>query len=44
MYGYERSGYDLKLDYQQEPVPALEHDDAAWLNHLLSEQGIRTLS
>lgn len=41
---YERSGYDLKLDYQQEPLPALSDQDANWLNHILSEQGFRAIS
>ena len=41
---YDRSGYDLKLDYQQEPIPALNDDDAIWSNQLLSEKGLRTAS
>ena len=38
---YERSGYDLKLDYQQHSVPALNDDEATWVGHLLSEKGLR---
>ncbi|MEL6816463.1 MAG: DUF4058 family protein [Cyanobacteria bacterium J06598_3] len=38
---YDRSGYDLKLDYTQEPVPALVGPDAAWLDSLLKEKGLR---
>ena len=38
---YERSGYDLKLDYQQDPIPTLSNDDAGWVNSLLREQGLR---
>ncbi|MFG6101533.1 DUF4058 family protein [Leptothoe sp. EHU-05/26/07-4] len=41
---YERSGYDLKLDYQQDPVPSVSDDEAAWLDSLLCEQGLRSLS
>lgn len=41
---YERSGYDLKLDYQKVPVPALDKDEAAWLNQLLIEKGLRSVS
>lgn len=41
---YERSGYDLKLDYQQDPVPALSDDDADWVTSLLVGKGLRTPS
>lgn len=41
---YERSGYDLKLDYQQAPVPALSADESAWLNSLLNEKDLRSLT
>ena len=38
---YQRSGYDLKLDYQEEPVPTLAEDEAVWLDRLLKETGLR---
>lgn len=41
---YERSGYDLKLDYQKAPVPALDKSDTAWLDQLLNEKGLRSAS
>lgn len=41
---YDRSGYDLKLDYQKEPVPGLSDDEATWLDQLLSEKGLRAAS
>ncbi|MBT9317755.1 DUF4058 family protein [Leptothoe spongobia] len=41
---YDRSGYDLKLDYQQEPVPELSDAEATWLDQLLSEKGLRPIA
>ena len=38
---YQRSGYDLKLDYQGEPTPTLAEDEAVWLDRLLKEMGLR---
>lgn len=38
---YERSGYDLKLDYQQAPVPPLANQDADWANSRLESAGLR---
>lgn len=38
---YDRSGYDLKLDYQQNPVPPLADDDVDWVNSLLKEHNLR---
>ncbi len=38
---YDNSGYDLKLDYRQDPVPPLKPEDAAWLENLLMEQQLR---
>lgn len=38
---YERSGYDLKLDYQQPPVPPLADRDIDWANRLLEELELR---
>lgn len=36
---YERAGYDLDVDYRQEPVPPLEECDAAWARGLLAARG-----
>lgn len=33
---YDRAGYDLSVDYTQDPVPPLEGEDAAWLAQLLA--------
>jgi hypothetical protein len=38
---YDRASYDLIIDYRQEPVPALSDENAAWLNTLLREKGLR---
>jgi Protein of unknown function (DUF4058) len=38
---YDLYGYDLVVDYHQEAVPKLREDDAAWLDALLREQGLR---
>jgi len=38
---YDVSGYDLVVDYSQEPVPALSEKDAAWADALLQEKGLR---
>lgn len=38
---YEHAGYDLSIDYREEPVPPLEAGDAAWADQLLRERGLR---
>ncbi|MBG1269600.1 DUF4058 family protein [Nostoc sp. WHI] len=38
---YEIYGYDLVIDYSQQPVPALSEADAAWADALLHEQKLR---
>ncbi|HIQ05115.1 MAG TPA: DUF4058 family protein [Anaerolineae bacterium] len=38
---YDRAGYDLRIDYRQEPAPPLEGDDAAWADALLRQAGLR---
>jgi hypothetical protein len=38
---YDVSGYDLIMDYTQEPVPPLSGADAIWADQLLREQGLR---
>jgi hypothetical protein len=38
---YDRSAYDLKLDYTQPPVPPLTEKDDAWLHNTLKEKGFR---
>lgn len=38
---YNRSGYDLKLDYSQPPVPALDSQDSIWLESFLKANDLR---
>jgi hypothetical protein len=38
---YDRASYDLIIDYRQEPVPALSEENAAWVDTLLREKGLR---
>ena len=38
---YDRSSYDLKLDYKQDPVPPFNHQDAEWVEQLLMQKGFR---
>ncbi|BAZ09420.1 hypothetical protein NIES4071_12280 [Calothrix sp. NIES-4071] len=38
---YDVYGYDLVVDYNQEPVPQLSKSDAAWMDALLHQQNIR---
>ncbi|MEM8504789.1 MAG: DUF4058 family protein [Cyanobacteria bacterium P01_D01_bin.1] len=38
---YDRSGYDLKLDYSKAPVPALGDSDSIWLDTLLAATPLR---
>ncbi|MBD2681862.1 MULTISPECIES: DUF4058 family protein [Nostoc] len=38
---YDIYGYDLVVDYSQQPVPALSETDAAWADALLQEKGVR---
>jgi Protein of unknown function (DUF4058) len=38
---YDRASYDLIIDYRQEPVPALSEQNAAWVDTLLREKGLR---
>jgi hypothetical protein len=33
---YDRAGYDLSIDYSQEPVPPLEEADARWADEILT--------
>ncbi|MBH8562069.1 DUF4058 family protein [Nostoc sp. CENA67] len=37
---YDIYGYDLVVDYSQQPVPALSEADAAWTDALLQEKGV----
>ena len=39
---YNRARYYLAIDYNQEPVPPLKPEDAAWSDTLLRKQGLRT--
>ncbi|MEM9485840.1 MAG: DUF4058 family protein, partial [Cyanobacteria bacterium P01_F01_bin.116] len=38
---YERSGYDLKLDYQEDPVPLFNDEENRWMHNLLTNKGLR---
>jgi hypothetical protein len=38
---YDRAGFDLAIDYAQEPVPPLTEADAAWAAELLQQQELR---
>ncbi len=38
---YNLYGYDLVVDYHQEPVPKLGEDGAVWSDVLLRGQGLR---
>jgi len=38
---YDLYGYDLVVDYSQEPVPPLSEKDAVWADELLREKGLR---
>lgn len=38
---YDRAGFDLSIDYAQQPVPRLNEEDAVWAQALLQERGLR---
>lgn len=38
---YDQGGYDLRLDYSREPMPTLSQNNAAWVDSVLREQGLR---
>ena len=38
---YDIGGYDLKIDYSQQPVPELLEDDAIWVDSWLRQQKLR---
>lgn len=38
---YDISGYDMVIDYNREPVPALSDVDAAWADALLQDKRLR---
>lgn len=38
---YEQGSYDLAIDYTEEPRPPLLAADAAWVDKVLREQGLR---
>ncbi|MBC8077638.1 MAG: DUF4058 family protein [Chloroflexales bacterium] len=39
---YDRAGYDLRIDYREEPEPPLAGEDAAWADALLRAAGLRS--
>lgn len=38
---YDRSAYDLDVDYRKDPIPPLSPEYAAWADRLLKERGLR---
>jgi hypothetical protein len=38
---YDRAGYDLSIDYRQDPDPPLKAEDAAWADQLLRKRKSR---
>ncbi|MFB2897376.1 DUF4058 family protein [Aerosakkonemataceae cyanobacterium BLCC-F50] len=38
---YDRAGFGLRVDYNQEPVAKLKPEDAIWVDELLRSQGLR---
>jgi hypothetical protein len=38
---YERAGYDLEIDYTQDPIPPLDAEMAGWADQLLRSKGLR---
>jgi len=38
---YDRAGFDLAVDYNQEPVPPLSESEAVWIDELLRSAGLR---
>ena len=38
---YDTAGYDLSINYKNEPVPPLSPEDAAWADALLKKKGLR---
>jgi hypothetical protein len=38
---YDRAGYDLEIDYAQDPIPPLQGEDAEWVNALLRKNQLR---
>ncbi|HBS72266.1 MAG TPA: hypothetical protein DEA79_24850 [Cyanobacteria bacterium UBA11153] len=38
---YEVYGYDLVVDYSQNPIPRLSEEDGAWADSLLRDRGLR---
>ncbi len=38
---YDQSGYDLVIDYQNDPIPPLAGADQMWLAQWLQQQGLR---
>ena len=38
---YDHGAYDLSIDYRKEPNPPLSPEDAAWMDELLRERGLR---
>ena len=38
---YERAGYEVAIDYAEEPMPAIGNEDTQWLDQLLRQQSLR---
>ena len=39
---YDQGSYDLRIDYNRSPIPALSEVDMAWVNERLPQQELRT--
>ncbi len=37
---YDQAGYDLEIDYSQEPIPPLDEEMAKWADQLLRSKGL----
>jgi hypothetical protein len=38
---YDRAGYDMEIDYSEDPIPPLDSEMAAWADQLLRTKGLR---
>ncbi|MEO1149104.1 MAG: DUF4058 family protein [Cyanobacteria bacterium J06638_22] len=37
---YDQSGYDLVIDYREDPIPPLAQEDAVWLAEWMQQRGL----
>jgi hypothetical protein len=38
---FDRAGYDMRVDYRNDPIPPLSESDRDWADHLLRASGLR---